>query len=52
MKIVIDEKIPYLKDALQKMGYDVVAKPGIDIDSSDVADADALFVHGDRFCAE
>lgn len=50
MKIVIDEKIPYLKDALQKMGYDVVAKPGIDIDSSDVADADALFVRTRTKC--
>ena len=50
MKIVIDEKIPYLKHALQNMGYDVVAKPGTDINSSDVADAEALFVRTRTKC--
>ena len=36
MKIVIDEKIPYIKEALEAMGHSVVAKAGSDIDASDV----------------
>lgn len=50
MKIVIDEKIPYLKDALEALGYAVVAKSGVDIDSADVADAVALFVRTRTKC--
>ena len=36
MKIVIDEKIPYLKDALQQMGMEVVALPGVAISCREV----------------
>ena len=50
MKVVIDEKIPYLKSALEAMGCTVVAKPGSDISSSDVADAVALFVRTRTKC--
>ena len=50
MKVVIDEKIPYLKSALEAMGCTVVAKPGYDISSSDVADAVALFVRTRTKC--
>ncbi len=50
MKIVIDEKIPYLADSLTKMGYDVVAMPGSDISAADVKDAGALFVRTRTFC--
>ena len=50
MKIVIDEKIPFLKAALQDMGYHVVAKAGTEISRSDVADADALFVRTRTQC--
>lgn len=50
MKIVIDEKIPYLRDALRNLGYDVVAKPGTCIHHSDVADAEALFVRTRTKC--
>ena len=28
MKVVIDEKIPYLSDALSQMGHSVLALPG------------------------
>lgn len=50
MKIVIDEKIPYLKDTLLRVGYDVVAKPGTAISRCDVADAYALFVRTRTKC--
>lgn len=52
MKVVIDEKIPYLKNALQGMGMDVVALPGVEIGREDVADADALFVRTRTVCNE
>ena len=50
MKIVMDEKIPYLADALTKMGYNIVAKPGDGISATDVKDAEALFVRTRTFC--
>lgn len=50
MKIVMDEKIPYLADALTKMGYNVVAKPGGEISAADVKDAQALFVRTRTYC--
>lgn len=50
MKVVIDEKIPYLKDALLRMGFDVLAKAGAEIDKHDVADASALFVRTRTKC--
>lgn len=50
MNVVIDEKIPYLKDALEAMGHSVLAKPGVDICAADVADAEALFVRTRTRC--
>ncbi len=50
MKIVIDEKIPYLADALEAMGHRVVAIPGVAISNADVKDADALFVRTRTRC--
>ena len=50
MNIVIDEKIPFLKAALEAMGHQVLAKPGVDIAAADVADADALFVRTRTVC--
>lgn len=52
MKVVIDEKIPYLREALAAMGMDVVALPGDAIGNSDLADADALFVRTRTECNE
>lgn len=52
MKVVIDEKIPYLRDALLGLGCDVVAKPGTEINHDDVVDADALFVRTRTKCDE
>lgn len=42
MKIVIDEKIPYIADALSAMGNRVVALPGVAIANEHLRDADAL----------
>ena len=50
MKIVIDEKIPYLRDALENLGHKVLAKPGVCICKEDVADAEALFVRTRTKC--
>ena len=50
MKVVIDEKIPYLRDALTAMGVDVVALPGDAIKNGDLLDADALFVRTRTRC--
>lgn len=50
MRIVIDEKIPYLRDALEQMGHSVTAMPGQAIDNSDLAVADALFVRTRTHC--
>ncbi len=50
MKVVIDEKIPYLRDALTAMGLDVLALPGVGIKNVDLLDADALFVRTRTRC--
>lgn len=50
MKIVIDEKIPYISDALKLMGHTVVEKAGNAIVADDVRDAGALFVRTRTEC--
>lgn len=50
MKIVMDEKIPFLGDALLSMGHTVVSLPGVKISRDDVQDADALFVRTRTCC--
>ena len=50
MKVVIDEKIPYLVEALEAMGCSVKALPGAAICKEDVADAEALFVRTRTKC--
>lgn len=50
MKAVIDEKIPYLRDALLAMGVEVVALPGSAICRADLEDAQALFVRTRTRC--
>ena len=52
MKAVIDEKIPYLRDALEAMGVNVVALPGSAIGKCDLVDAQALFVRTRTRCDE
>lgn len=50
MNVVIDEKIPFLRDALLAMGHTVVALPGVEIAHKDVECADALFVRTRTLC--
>lgn len=50
MKIVIDEKIPYIAHALMDMGCDVLALPGVDIKNAHLRDAEALFVRTRTVC--
>ena len=50
MYVVIDEKIPFLKKALEEMGYSVLAKPGVKICAADVKEAGALFVRTRTRC--
>lgn len=50
MKVVMDEKIPYLAEALQGLGFNVVSMPGVDIDKHALAGAEALFVRTRTKC--
>lgn len=50
MKIVIDEKIPYLREALFSLGHEVVALPGTAISKGDLLDVEALFVRTRTRC--
>ena len=52
MKVVIDEKIPYLKEMLSGMGCDVKAMSGSAITGQDVSDAVALFVRTRTKCVQ
>ncbi len=52
MKIVIDDKIPYIRETLQSLADQVVALPGARISPADVADADALIVRTRTRCDE
>ena len=44
MKIVADDKIPYVRECLESMADEVVYLPGKSISRESVADADALMV--------
>ncbi len=50
MKIVIDNKIPYIRESLSRMGVEAVYLGGKDISRDDVADADALVVRTRTRC--
>lgn len=52
MKIVMDEKIPFLQDVLSEMGFTVKALPGASITNGDVEDAIALFVRTRTECSK
>lgn len=52
MKIVIDDKIPYIRDAVAKITSDAVYIKGSEISPADVADADALIVRTRTQCDE
>mgnify|MGYP002597830964 CR=1 FL=1 len=44
MKIIIDDKIPYIKEAAEKIAEEVIYAPGKDFTRELVQDADALII--------
>ncbi len=52
MKIVIDDKIPYIREAVEALGVQAVYLPGAEISPEDVSDADALIVRTRTRCDE
>ena len=52
MKIVVDDKIPYIREKLLLMVDEVVSLPGAAITADDVRDADALIVRTRTHCDE
>ena len=52
MKIVVDDKIPYIREKLELMADEVVSLRGADISAEDVRDADALIVRTRTRCDE
>ena len=52
MKIVVDDKIPYIREKLALIADDVVYLSGADISAKDVKDADALIVRTRTRCDE
>jgi len=50
MKIVCDNKIPYIRETLEKLADEVVMLPGADIKSEDLKDTDALIVRTRTKC--
>lgn len=52
MKVVIDDKIPYIRGEIEKLADDVVYKKGGDIFRDDVSDADILIVRTRTHCDE
>lgn len=52
MKVIVDDKIPYIREALAMMGAEAVYMPGSKIDNKAVLDADALIVRTRTQCNE
>lgn len=52
MKIVVDDKIPYIRDAIDKVCQEAVYIKGTEINASDLRDADALIVRTRTRCNE
>lgn len=52
MKIVVDDKIPYIREKLEMLADEVVSLRGADIRAEDVKDADALIVRTRTRCDE
>ena len=50
MKVVVDDKIPYIREALHTMGVESLYVAGSDINSEVVRDADALIVRTRTHC--
>ena len=50
MKVIVDDKIPYIREALTMMGVDAVYVPGSHIDNALVRYADALIIRTRTRC--
>lgn len=50
MKIIVDDKIPYIRESLARITPDVLYKSGSAITAADVADADAMIVRTRTRC--
>ena len=52
MKIIVDDKIPFIRQSIALTGAEAVYLPGAEISAADVADADALIVRTRTVCDE
>ena len=50
MKVIVDNKIPFIKEAIEKIADEVVYTPGKDFTPSLVKDADALIIRTRTRC--
>ena len=50
MKVIVDDKIPFIKEAIEKIADEVVYAPGKDFTPSLVRDADALIIRTRTRC--
>ena len=50
MKVVVDNKIPFIRDVLDTLGVEATYMPGAAIDREAVADAEALIVRTRTCC--
>lgn len=50
MKVIVDDKIPYIREAVEALVDEVVYLPGKDFTSAQVKDADALIVRTRTLC--
>lgn len=50
MKVIVDDKIPYIREAIARVADEVVYLPGGSISATDVHDADALIVRTRTRC--
>ena len=50
MKVIVDDKIPYIREALERLADKVIYLPGKDITADIVRDADALIIRTRTHC--
>ena len=50
MKVIVDDKIPFIRGEVERLADEVVYLPGGSISSKDVRDADALVVRTRTHC--
>ena len=50
MKVIVDNKIPFIKEAIEKIANEVIYVPGKDFTASLVKDADALIIRTRTHC--